>query len=178
MNFLDAIIAVPLIYGAYKGYQKGLIFEIAMILGLIIGVYVGFKFSGWASALIKDLVPANGNLLHIISFLIVFGAILLIFIFYAKLMEAVLKIASLNVFNKVSGSILGVAKFALAVSVIFWLLKPLEGFVNVIPEKSRKESLLYGYVFKTASFITPVMQDVKDEFRENFGSSKVTVLSE
>ena len=44
MNFLDALIIAPLLWGAYKGFQKGLIFEIAMILGLIIGVYLGFKF--------------------------------------------------------------------------------------------------------------------------------------
>lgn len=172
MNFFDAIIAVPLIYGAYKGFQKGLIFEIAMILGLVIGVYLGFKFSGLVFELLKTILPDEGNLLHILSFFIVFGAILLIFIFYARLMEAVLKIASLNVFNKIAGMLLGALKFALAVSVIFWLLKPLEGFVDVIPEKSRKESLLYGYVIKTASFITPVMQDVKNEFKDNFGNPK------
>lgn len=172
MNFLDAVIAVPLIYGAYKGWQKGLIFEIAMILGLIIGVYIGFKFSGLVYDLLAKAIPEHKNVLNIISFLIVFGAILLIFIFYARLMEAVLKIASLNVFNKISGSILGMIKFALAVSVIFWLLKPLEGFADIIPKKSRDESLLYGYVLKTASFITPMVQDVKNEFRDNFGSAK------
>jgi membrane protein required for colicin V production len=175
MNFLDALIAVPLIYGGYKGYQKGLIFEIAMIIGLIAGIYLGFKFSGIVYDLLKSPLKEYQNILHTLSFLIVFGAIMLIFIFYARLMEAVLKVASLNLFNKIAGSVLGIAKFALAVSVIFWLLKPLEGAVDIIPQKSRNESLLYGYVFKTASFITPVMQDVKNEFRDNFGSTKVSI---
>ncbi len=171
MNFLDAIIAVPLIYGAYKGFQKGLIYEVAMILGLITGVYLGFKFSGFAYDMLKNVLPDEGNLLHFLSFLIVFGTILLIFIFYAKLMEAVLKITSLNMFNKLAGLVLGVIKFTLAVSVIFWLLKPLENFANIIPEKSRNESLLYKPVLKAASFVTPVMDDVKDQFRKKFGST-------
>lgn len=173
MNFLDVIIAVPLVYGAYKGFQKGLLFEVAMIIGLILGVYLGFKFSGLAYELLQKVTDDEGHLLHYISFLIVFGVILVIFIFYAKLMEAVLKIASLNVFNKIAGAVLGVLKFALAVSVIFWLLKPLEGSWNPIPEKSRKESVLYPYVLKAASALAPAVKDVKDEFRENLGSGSL-----
>jgi membrane protein required for colicin V production len=171
MNFFDAIICVPLIYGAYAGFQKGLLFEVAMILGLIIGVYLGFKCSDLVYGFLAKLVDASPTLLHVISFLLVLASILLIFIFYARLMEAVLKVTSLNFFNKISGAILGVVKFAVAVSVLFWLIKPFEGKVDVIPEKSRKESLLYPYILSTSSFITPVIQDVKEEFNENFGTS-------
>ncbi len=170
MNFLDAIIAVPLLYGAYKGFRKGLIFEVAMILGLIIGVYCGFKFSGLAYELLQKLFNDEGHLLHYISFFVVVAVIILIFIFYAKLMEAVLKITSLNMFNKVAGALFGLLKFALALSVIFWLIKPLQNSVNLIPEKTRNESLLYPYVLKIASSLSPAVKDVKDEFRENFGS--------
>jgi membrane protein required for colicin V production len=170
MNFLDAIIAVPLIYGAWKGYQKGLIYEIAMLLGLLAGVYLAFKFSGLAQGYIRQWLPESGSWLPFISFIIVFGVILLIFIFYARLLEAVLKITSLNLFNKIAGLLLGIVKFTLAVSVIFWLLKPLEGKLNVIPDNSRKESLLYPLVLQAASFITPVMDDVKDQFRQNLGN--------
>lgn len=170
MNFLDALIIAPLLWGAYLGFRKGLIFEIAMIIGLIAGVYLGFKCSGLVYNLLQQVLPDEGQLLNYISFIIVFGAILLIFIFYARLMEAVLKIASLNVFNKIAGAIFGMLKFALAISVVFWLLKPMQGAVNLIPEKARNESVLYGYILKIASSLAPAVKDVKDEFRENFGS--------
>lgn len=175
MNLLDAIIAVPLLFGAWMGFKKGLIYEIAMIAGLVAGVYLGFKFSGLVYDLLKGIIPDEGNLLHILSFLIVFASIMLVFIFYAKLMEAVLKITSLNMFNKVAGAVLGIFKFALAVSVIFWLLIPLEKLVSVIPKKTRDESLMYGYILKTASIISPAVQDVKDEFKENFGATRISV---
>lgn len=168
MNFFDAVIAVPLIYGAYKGFQKGLIYEIAMIVGLVAGIYMGFKFSGFVYELLHKAFADGGNLLHYISFFIVVGVILLIFIFYARLMETVLKIASLNLFNKIAGALLGILKFALAVSVIFWLLIPLQNSISIIPEKSRNESLLYPYVLKAASALAPAVKDVKDEFKDNF----------
>ena len=171
MYFFDAIICVPLIYGAYAGFQKGLLYEIAMILGLIIGVYLGFKCSDLVYGLLAKVMDAGPGVLHFISFLLVLAAILLVFIFYARLMEAVLKITSLNVFNKIAGAVLGIFKFAMAVSVMFWLVKPFEGNVDLIPEKARKESLLYPYVLSASSFITPVIQDVKEEFNENFGAA-------
>ncbi len=170
MNFLDALIIAPLLWGAYQGFQKGLIFEVAMILGLVAGVYLGFKFSGLVYELLQKVVSDEGQLLNYLSFFIVFGVIILIFIFYAKLMEAVLKITSLNLFNKIAGALFGILKFALAISVVFWLIKPMQESLNIIPEKSRKESLLYGYVLKIASSLAPAVKDVKDEFRENFGS--------
>ena len=56
MNYLDFIIAAPLLFGAWKGYQKGLIFEIAMIIGLILGFYLAFKFSGLIEHLVSGVV--------------------------------------------------------------------------------------------------------------------------
>lgn len=170
MNFLDALIIAPLLFGAWKGFQKGLLYEIAMIIGLILGVYLGFKFSGLVFDLISRLVSDSGHLLHYISFFIVFGFILLIFIFYAKLMEAVLKITSLNLFNKIAGAVFGLLKFALALSVIFWLIRPLQDSITIIPEKARNESMLYPYVLDAAASLAPAVKDVKDEFKENFGN--------
>ncbi|MFM7080072.1 MAG: CvpA family protein [Bacteroidota bacterium] len=169
MNFFDAIICVPLIAGAYFGFKKGLIYEVAMILGLVVGIYLGFKSSDLVYGLLKKATDAGPQVLHLLSFLIVVAAILLIFIFYARLLEGVLKITSLNLFNKVAGAVLGIFKYAVAVSVLFWLVKPFEGKFDIIPEKSRKESLLYPIVLETSSFITPVIQDVKEELNENLG---------
>jgi membrane protein required for colicin V production len=169
MNFLDALIIAPLLWGAYQGFQKGLIYEVAMILGLVAGVYLGFKFSGLVYELLQKVISDEGQLLNYLSFFIVFGAIILIFIFYAKLVEAVLKITSLNLFNKLAGALFGILKFALAISVVFWLIRPMQESLNIIPEKSRNESLLYVHVLKIASSLAPAVKDVKDEFRENFG---------
>ena len=72
MNFFDAIILLPLIYGAWKGFQKGLIYEVAMIIGLILGVYLGFKFSGLVFDLLSNLIDDEGHLLHYIFILYCF----------------------------------------------------------------------------------------------------------
>jgi len=169
MNVLDLLIALPLLYGAWKGFRKGFLFEVAMILGLVVGVYLGFRFSDFAFRILQDLLHDEGYLLHILSFLIVTTIVVLVFIFYARLMESVLKITSLNIFNKIAGATIGVLKFALALSVIFWLLLPLDRLARVVPEKAKKESILYPYIMEIAAALAPAASEMTDAFRENFG---------
>ena len=45
MNYLDIIIAVPLLYGLIKGFSNGLVKEVTSLLALFIGVYVAINFS-------------------------------------------------------------------------------------------------------------------------------------
>ena len=45
MNYLDIIIIIPLIWGAYKGFRKGFIIEIASLIALILGIWGGINFS-------------------------------------------------------------------------------------------------------------------------------------
>lgn len=167
MNLLDIIIAVPLLWGAYRGFKRGLIFEIFMLIGLVLGLYTAFKFSSLLNGLVASFTEKDSAVIPFLSFAIVFAAILLIMILFARFLENVLKITSLNVFNQVAGAVLGIFKFALVVSVVLWLFKALEPHWNFINDSTKKESLLYEPVLNTSSFVTPALQDIKEEFKEN-----------
>jgi membrane protein required for colicin V production len=115
------------------------------------------------------MVAANSAVIPYLSFIIVVAGILLIMILFAKLLEKILKIADLNIINKIAGAVLGIIKFALVVSVILWSFKALEPHWNFINASTKKQSLLYEPVLKTASFLTPALQDIKEEFKEKVG---------
>jgi membrane protein required for colicin V production len=117
MNYLDFILAVPLVWGAYKGYQRGIVFEIAMLIGVVLGLYLAFKVSSLFEGAVSKMLDAQGSTLQYLTFFIVFIAVVLIMILLAKFMEGILKIGNLNVFNKIAGAFFGMLKFALVVSV-------------------------------------------------------------
>ncbi|MEP7168213.1 MAG: CvpA family protein [Bacteroidota bacterium] len=169
MNVLDIIIAIPLLWGAYRGFKRGFIFEIFMLIGLILGLYIAFKFSNLLNVWVSKIVSADSAVIPYLTFIIVFAAILLILILFAKALESVLKAVSLNVLNQVAGAVLGIIKFALVVSVILWSFKTLEPYWNFINASTKKQSLLYEPVLNTASFLTPALQDIKEEFKEKVG---------
>jgi len=61
VNTLDIILAVPLLYGLYKGFTRGLIVEIASLVGLVLGIYGGVHFSQKTAAVLGDHVNLTGN---------------------------------------------------------------------------------------------------------------------
>lgn len=169
MNWLDLAIAIPLFWGAYQGFKKGIIFMVLMIIGMVLGLYFAFKFSGLVTGLLSTYIHASKAALPYIAFALIFAAIVLLVILLAKFLENILKSASLTSFNKVAGAILGVAKWALIISVLLWLLKSLEPDITLISPKLKKESLVYRPVLNFSTFITPTFEEIKTEFNQNIG---------
>jgi len=169
MNWLDAVIAIPLIFGAWKGWKRGLIFEVAMIIGLIIALYLGFKFSGIVSGFLNEKFDSLRGVTPYLSFGLIVVVIILAFVLLAKLLEGILKLTALNLFNNIGGALFGLLKFGLVLSVLFWLIRSLEPGVKIIPAELKSHSTLYAPVLKIASSVQPLLQDVKSEFRENIG---------
>ena len=169
MNWLDIVIFIPIIWGAYFGFRKGLIYMIAMIIGLVLGLYLAFKLDGWMSNLIHEHTASSSRFIPYVSFFIILSSVILILIFFAKLLEQILKTASLNTFNKVAGAFMGAAQYAFIVSIILFLLRNFEPAVTLLSPQVRDESFSYRYVKGFASMINPALESIKDEFEENVG---------
>ena len=42
VNYIDVIILLPLVYGAYKGFSQGLIVEMSTLFALVLGVFISW----------------------------------------------------------------------------------------------------------------------------------------
>jgi len=177
MNWLDVVIAIPLLWGAYNGFKKGIIYMVLMIIGMVLGLYIAFKFSGLIEGVLAKNIHVSPAVLPYIAFAIVFACIVLIVIALTKFLETILKSASLTSLNKVAGSLLGMAQYALIVSVILWLVKSFEPGFYVIPAKAQTESMTYNPVLKFSTFITPTLKEIKDEFSINIGKLDSTMIN-
>ena len=164
MNYLDVIIAIPLLWGAYKGWQRGLIFEVAMIIGMILGFYLAFKFSSLFEHLVGTYIHGSNSALPYLTFFLVFIGVIIVMILLAKFLEKIIKISSLTPINQVLGAVFGCIKFCLAVSVLLSLFRPMDARMGIISAKTKSESYLYEPVIKGAHYLFPALQDVKTEF--------------
>ena len=166
MNYLDIIIAIPLIWGAYKGFQRGLIFEVAMIIGLVMGFYLAFKFSTLFEGVTKKIF-SNGTFLPYFTFFVVFVVVILIMVLLAKFFEEILKISNLNLFNKITGALFGLIKSGLIMSIILMVFRPIDDRIEIIKPEIKKESLLYSPVTKVSQYIFPALSDMQKVFKKN-----------
>ncbi len=45
MNYIDLIIAIPLVWGVFVGFKNGLIIEVASLAALLLGIFGAIHFS-------------------------------------------------------------------------------------------------------------------------------------
>ncbi|MBL0096718.1 MAG: hypothetical protein IPP46_09650 [Bacteroidetes bacterium] len=102
MNYLDFHSAVPLVWGASKGYQRGNHLRDCDADRRGARTYLAFKVSSLFEGVVSKMLDAQGSTLQYLTFFIVFIAAVLIMILLVKFMEGILKIGNLNVFNKIA----------------------------------------------------------------------------
>jgi len=59
MNFIDIFVAALLLWFGYKGFKKGLVFELVSIVALSLGIYGGLKFSDRTAESLWSLLILN-----------------------------------------------------------------------------------------------------------------------
>ena len=165
MNYLDIIIAIPLLLGAYKGFRRGLIFYVALIIGLIFGIYLAFKFSNMFESVVSKYFN-NSTLLPYFSFFLIFSLVILAMVLLAKLFEGILKITNLNMFNKVAGALFGLLKFGLIISVLLAVFRPIDENMGYIKPEIKNKSVLYAPVLKISQYIFPALKDMQQVFNK------------
>jgi membrane protein required for colicin V production len=161
MNYIDIILCVPMVWGLYKGFMKGLIVEAATFVAFGLGVWGGINFSDLIAGKIKEGFNWNSPYLPIVAFAITFLGIVVLIYFIAKLIQRMAEGMALGAFNKIGGAIFGALKFAMVMSVVIFVIDALEESYPVISFKTKEESLLYKPVGKIAPMLIPAMSKSK-----------------
>jgi len=171
MNFIDLLILVPLLLAAWKGFKRGFIIEIFIVLALLVGIYCGIHFSDYTSELIKDKLNVSSIYLPLISFALTFIVIAVGIYFTGKMLEKVIKIAQLSLFNKLGGVFFSVVKTLYFMSTLFLLIASVQEKTELIQAATLNESLLYAPVSKLSLATIPYLKESKLFITENFKST-------
>lgn len=161
MNYIDIILCIPLVWGLYKGFTKGLIIEAASLVAFGMGVWGGLHFSKLVADKLSGWFNWQSEYLPIVSFALTFLLIVIGVYFIAKLIQRMVEGMALSSLNKIGGAVFGVLKFALVMSVIIFMLDAVEKSYLVASFKAKEESLLYKPVGKIAPILIPALKDSK-----------------
>ncbi len=159
MNYLDVIIAIPLLWAVYKGFSKGLIVEICSLAALILGVFGALHFSFYASDLLNQHFEIDGEYLPIISFAITFIAIVVSVSLLGKLLTTIVKAVALGMLNRIAGALFSILKIGFILSVIMMWLAPINKNLQFIDPDVRNSSVLWNVVEPIASIVIPAFKE-------------------
>ena len=151
MNYIDIVIGGLVLYGAVKGFSKGLIVEAASLIALFLGLVGALLFSSSVGKLLEnyigsDKIPPAG-VLFALTFIIIIIAIN----FLAKFLTRVLKTVALGGVNRVLGAVFGGLKYVLILSGIVMILDQFEFLFTFMEADVIDDSTLYEPVKRIGS---------------------------
>ena len=158
MNYLDILLVLPLVFGAWRGFKKGFIIEIFTLLALLVGIYAGIHFSDFMSNLLRN----NGmttKYLPVIAFTITFLGVGAMVFFAGKALEKLIKAVALSPLNKIAGLIFGLLKMLYICSAILVILESIDEKNDFIPTEQKEGSLLYNPVKQTSLKTIPALSE-------------------
>lgn len=145
MNFLDAIIVLPIVYFAYKGFSRGFIKEVFGIVGIVLAVYITFEYMGTISSILTPYID-NRDHSTIITGIISFIIIIAVVQFIGFAIERFIDVIQLNIINKLAGMIFAGLKMAILISAILLLLAG----VGIPSQETTSKSVSYSVVIYAA----------------------------
>ena len=156
-NAIDLIIAIPLLLAAWRGFRKGLIIEIATLVGLVAGLFAGYHGADRVAESLADSWDLKASTLHGIGFLIAFAAVLVAVYLLGKVIEKAVDLVALGLVNKGLGALFGLVKMGLFLSVVIYFLNLAFGKDEWLPKEQVKQAVLYPVVSEAASWLVPEM---------------------
>ena len=156
MNYIDLIIVIFVLLFAYKGAKRGFVRGVASLLSLIVGAYCAVNFSFLLEEKIIKHLTGSFEFVSVVSFISVFLIVFVFFKLSGFIVKRLVKSLHMGIIDKVFGMIFGASKIALILSILLFEIQHLsETFGNIIPEKQKKESLLYIPTYNIVLIIAP-----------------------
>lgn len=168
MNILDIIILVCLIIGAYSGFKKGLLQELVSLSAFFIAIIVGLKLLDAGVSLVSGLIEGYDKVLPFVVFIVIFLVIVLILNLLGKAVKQVLDLTLLGSLDDLAGAVLGVFKWGIVISILFWIF----GSLGIsLPESAQEDSYLYDPVTTIApalfNFVSGVFPFIQEFFEKS-----------
>lgn len=144
MIWLDIVFLVPLLWGAYSGFKKGLIAQVLGLTSLFAGVWLGVNYQEMVSPFLIDKVQEK--YLSISCFIVLFFSVIILGAITTKIMEKFANFIQLKLINKLVGLILGVLKISSFLVIAVSVFQTWDS-QSIMIDQSTKENSLFFPVF-------------------------------
>lgn len=143
MSYVDIIIVLFLLYGAFRGFSKGLVVEVATLAGLVLGVCAAVRYSAYTEGVLRDFTGSSSRYLSSVALGMTFLLVLFAVCLSGRMLTHLVHVISLGLVNKWLGAFLGAAKYFIVVCAVLVLADMWDDKFHFISEETREKSLLF-----------------------------------
>lgn len=158
MSWFDAVIVITCIISLIRGFISGFVKQIASLLGII----AGLLFAGKVSLKIKPHLhqltsDTPDHILNILSYIVAFAIILVIFALIGLTIRKMLKLIQLGLIDHVAGSVFCAAKHLIILSILLNIILTFDLNQRIIKPELKENSIFYPHIKSIASYFIPFL---------------------
>ena len=163
---LDWIIVAILALGAVAGFVKGFFKQLASLTGLVAGLFVARALFARAGEYVADAAGASVTFARILSFFLIWILVPVALSVLASLLTRAAEAVRLGFVNRLFGACLGLAKFALIVSLAIHFVEFADSENVLIHQTVKQRSLLYRPIAEFSDVFYPAVKKAAQELIE------------
>lgn len=172
MNWLDIAILVIIALFALLGIKRGFIKGTLSFLAIVVGIIVGMMFYEFAGILlVKKGIISNESIASVAGFFIIALAIYLVIQLIAWLLTILIGTLHLSLLDRMAGGFLGIV---IGVIVVFFLISCLELFYTE-DDPPLKDSVVVPYINVSFEIIRST---VPDDFKNHLQNTRKVIQKE
>lgn len=179
---IDIVFVFIMILAVFKGYSKGFVIAIFSFLGLFIGLAAALKLSAVVADYLEHHVVNNSRWLPLLSFFLVFLAVVFIVSLGASLIRKTLRIVTLGWLDRIGGVLLYVAIYIIIFSILLFYAEKMFLLKTEVVSTSRTYRFVAPWgplVIDNLGKIIPVFKGLfgdLQEFFEGFTKKEVATV--
>jgi len=169
---IDIAFAIVLVMAIFKGLSKGFVIGIFSLVAFVIGLAAALKLSAVVAGWLENKVTGFTKWLPLISFIIVFIAVILLVKLLAQLIRKTFQIAMLGWLDRLGGMVLYIVIYTIIFSIFLFFAEKL----NLVSQSSIADSKTYSFVspwgpkvIDNLGKIIPIFKDLFSQLQDFFG---------
>lgn len=143
--------------------------EVISLVAFFVAILAGIKLLDWGISLLSAYIEGYDSLLPIIAFAIIFIGIIVLLNVIGKTVKKIIDMTLLGSLDDIVGAIMGIVKWALFISIFFWIFESFGGRLN---SSTTEESMLYNPIASFAPSLFKLFSGLFPYFMEFFDHSK------
>jgi membrane protein required for colicin V production len=164
LNYFDLIVAVFILWSAYRGITKGFLVMAASLAALVLGVWGAIRFSDLTATYLIENLGLQSKYTALIAFAITFTGIVIGVHLLARALDKLVRAVALGFANRLAGLAFAVLRTAFLISILLVILNSIDRRVPFIPQEHKDNSLLYKPLSRLAPSIFPYLnfEDIRE----------------
>lgn len=162
MNIIDIVLIVFAAVAIYDGFRNGLVVQAGGILGLLVGVWLAFRYA----ETVGRWFGMHGPEASIAGFIAVVVLAVVIVAVAGRLLRGVFRLSGLGIFDSLFGACLSLLKAAIAASLLICAVDAVNTDYRLIGREYIEASRAYVPLRNLSSRLFPLFDRIREQAAE------------